>query len=266
MPRLIYRKSTGRLMAAPLTSITAESSAYEPMSLASQISANRMAVALMSAESGCTSELFTIYRDNVLTWSHLQAEFSKRKLAVLTQPVSIIPYDRSDPVDTEAAKSCENVVESVPGWITALSHLLDSVRFPVAVCEKVFEIASGRYRLSRLIPVPHHLLDFTSGVLRIRQTLPNGQPGSDCLEPDPDRYIIHRAHLMSIPDKLGGPMRSVIYWWLFATQSRDWWMRFLMRYGIPIMIGKYPHGAEDQRQLLLRAMSEPDGRQVPARR
>jgi phage gp29-like protein len=50
-------------------------------------------------------------------------------------------------------------------------------------------------------------------------------------------------------------MRAIIYWWLFATQSRDWWMRFLQRYGIPIMIGKYPHGADDQRKLLLRAMS-----------
>jgi phage gp29-like protein len=255
MPKYIYRKSTGQLMRAPVTSLTSDSSAYEPMSLASQISANRMAVALMAAEGGSTAELFTIYRDNVMTWAHLQAEFSKRKLAVLTQPVSIVPFNHDDPLDKEAAESCTNVVESVPGWITALSHLLDSVIWPVAVVEKVFEIKDGRYELARLIPVPHHLLDFTTGTLKIRATRPDGQPSAELLEPDPARYIVHRAHLLSVPDKLGGPMRAVLYWWLFATQSRDWWMRFLQRYGIPLMIGKYPHGADDQRTLLLRAMS-----------
>lgn len=255
MPKLIYRKSTGQLSRAPISALTSESSAYEPMSLASQISANRMAVALMSAESGATQELFTIYRDNVLTWSHLQSEFSKRKLAVLTQPVTVIPYNQKDPLDVAASEACFNVVESVPGWTMALSHLLDSALFPVSLVEKVFEVNAGRYSLSRLIPVPHHLLDFTTGNLRIRATLSDGQPSRELMEPDPDRYIIHRAHLLSCPDKLGGPMRALIYWWLFATQSRDWWMRFLQRYGIPIMIGKYPHGAEDQRVLLLRAMS-----------
>lgn len=253
--RLIYRRSSGKLMSVPVTSLTSESSAFEPMSLASQISANRMAVALMSAEGGDTRELFTIYRDNVLTWSHLQAEFAKRKLAVLTQPVSVIPWRQEDDLDKQAAKACSELIESVPGWITALSHLLDSVVFPVAVVEKVFEVSGADYRLSRLIPVPHHLLDFSTGRLMIRATRPDGQVGRELIEADPDRYIIHRAHLLSTPDKMGGPMRALIYWWLFATQSRDWWMRFLQRYGIPLMIGKYPHGADDQRLLLLRAMS-----------
>lgn len=241
----------------PTAQVTSQSDLHEPMSMASlnRISANNMAVALMSAEHGNTRDLFTIYRDNIMTWSHLQAEFSKRKLAVLSQPVSVIPWNQSDPADEAAAQVCQDVIEKVPDWIRSMSHLLDSALFPVAVVEKVFGLSNGRFALEKLIPVPHHLLDFSTGVLKIRSTLPNGQPSNDLLDPDPARYLIHRAHLLSTPDKLGGPMRAIIYWWLFATQSRDWWMRFLQRYGIPIMIGKYPHGADDQRKLLLRAMS-----------
>lgn len=241
----------------PTSQITSQSASDEPMSMAAlnMISAANMAVAVRSAENGDTRLLFTFYRDNILTWSHLQAEFSKRKLAVLTQPVSVIPWNQTDPLDVAASEACKDVIESVPDWIRAMSHLLDSTLFPVAVVEKVFEVVDGRYRLAKLIPVPHHLLDFTTGYLRIRQPDPDGRARHELLEPDPDRYIVHRAHLLSSPDKLGGPMRALIYWWLFATQSRDWWLRFLQRYGIPIMVGKYPHGADDQRKLLLRAMS-----------
>lgn len=236
---------------------TSQSDSYEPMSFATlnRISANNMAVALMSAESGNTSDLFTIYRDNILTWSHLQAEFSKRKLVVLNQPISIIPWDQNDPSDVAAAEACLDIFSDVPDLLTTLSHLLDSALFPVSVAEKVYDVVNGRHVLSKLVKVPHHLLDFTTGSLKIRSTDEKGQFKNSLLDPDPSSYVIHRAHLLSTPDKLGGPMRAIIYWWLFATQSRDWWMRFLQRYGIPIMIGKYPHGADDQRKLLLRAMS-----------
>lgn len=239
------------------TQETSGSDAYEPMSFATQnrISANNMAVALMSAESGNTGDLFVIYRDNILTWSHLQAEFSKRKLVVLNQPISIIAWDQNDPADVAAADACADIFSNVPNLITTLSHLLDSALFPVAVAEKTYDVENGKFVLSKLIKVPHHLLDFTTGSLKIRATDEKGQPKSTLIDPDPSSYVVHRAHLLSTPDKLGGPMRAIIYWWLFATQSRDWWMRFLQRYGIPLMIGKYPHGADDQRKLLLRAMS-----------
>lgn len=255
--KIIYHSKSKRFQVAPTMALTSENASGEPMSMASlnRISANNMAVALMSAENGDTRELFTIYRDNVLTWSHLQAEFSKRKMPVLSQPVSVLPYIRDDESDKLTAKFCETIFEDVADRTRAFSHLLDSVIFPVSVVEKVFSVKDSSYVLSRLVPVPHHLLDFSTGDLKIRQTDEKGMVTKGLIDPDPDRYIIHRAHILSSPDKMGGPMRAIIYWWLFATQSRDWWMRFLQRYGIPIMVGKYPHGADDQRKLLLRAMS-----------
>ncbi len=241
----------------PTSSVTPLSSEHEPISMAAlnRISAANVAMALRAAEYGDTRDLFTLYRDNILTWSHLQAEFAKRKIPVLSKPISVSAYVQGKLDDDATADDCSTLWEPVKNRISVLSHLLDSILFPVSVVEKVYSVRDGRYVLDRLIPVPHHLLDYQSGVLRIRMTKPSGEQTDECVEPDPSRYIIHRAHILSAPDKLGGPMRALVYWWLFSTQSRDWWIRFLQRYGIPLMIGKYTHGADDQRTALLRAMS-----------
>jgi phage gp29-like protein len=241
----------------PTSAATSVSDLGEPMSVSSlnMISADQLAVAIRSAESGDTRGLMTFYRDNVLTWSHLQAEFAKRKMPVLVQPVTVLPYLRDNPLDVACAEALNSVWELVPDRTRALAHLLDSVLYPVAVVEKVFTVEAGRYVLSALVPVPHHLLDYRTGVLRIRVTDQAGKETGATVEADPARYIIHRAHILSSPDKLGGPMRAIIYWWLFSTQSRDWWLRFLQRYGLPVMVGRYPHGATDQRAVLIRAMS-----------
>jgi phage gp29-like protein len=74
-------------------------------------------------------------------------------------------------------------------------------------------------------------------------------------EPSPDRYIIHRGHLLSTPDNWGGPMRSILYWWLLGTMSRDWWARFLDRYGSPFIVGHYPSGDDKSRNVLKSAFS-----------
>jgi len=51
-------------------------------------------------------------------------------------------------------------------------------------------------------------------------------------------------------------MRSLIYWWLASVANRDWWVRFLDRFGIPFMVGKYTSGATEDRNILLAAMSQ----------
>lgn len=84
----------------------------------------------------------------------------------------------------------------------------------------------------------------------------HGQPLQTFHEPDPSRYIIHRGHLLtSIPDNFGGPMRAALFWWLFATQDRDWWIRFLERFGSPFIVGKYDTASPGDRSLLVNAFS-----------
>jgi phage gp29-like protein len=50
-------------------------------------------------------------------------------------------------------------------------------------------------------------------------------------------------------------MRAVLFWWLFATMDRDWWVRFLDRYGAPFIVGKYDQADDASRKTLVRAFS-----------
>ena len=55
----------------------------EPDSLLPQLDSARIFTAISSAERGDTRDLFTLYRDMMMSNSHLQAEMQKRLLAVL---------------------------------------------------------------------------------------------------------------------------------------------------------------------------------------
>lgn len=211
--------------------------------------------ALRQAENGDVRELFAIYRDIVLSDSHVQSEFAKRKLAIIGDTVSVLAADKKLKPDVDAAAWIDRTIENTPGWLLAQAHLLDSVLWPVSVLEKVYRPEAGGYALAQLIPVPHDLLDFVGGRLCIRETDGNGYPTNVSHDPDPRRYMVHRGHLLTAPDNWGGPMRSILFWWLLGAMSRDWWARFLDRYGSPFMVGKYNQGDDASRTLMERAFS-----------
>ena len=211
--------------------------------------------ALRQAESGDVRRLFGIYRDALLSDSHIQSEFSKRKLALIGQTFSILPEDKKLPDDVKATEAVDLMIKRVPGWLRAIGHLQDSVLWPVSVIEKVYKAEKGGFKLVELCPVPHELLDFTTGALRIRTTDSHGNPTSEVFYPDERRYIIHRSHLLTTPDHWGGPMRSILFWWLLGVMDRDWWSRFLDRYGSPFLVGKYDQTDDQSRTTLESAFS-----------
>lgn len=229
---------------------------YEPESYIEWADVERVGMAIRSAKGGSTQSLFALYRDIVLTDGHIQSELGKRKLSVIGDVMRVIPYDKNDANDLAAAEFCERQIYEMKGWKMALSNLLDGVIWPVSVSEKHFEPASAGFRLNQVCQVPYYLLDYSTGKLRIKNVGEDGEPSSDCHDPEEGRYIIHRGHLLSMPDHFGGPMRALIYWWLASTMSRDWWVRYLERYGIPFMVGKFTAGANEDRNILLAAMNQ----------
>ena len=249
------RKSAAKM--APGTPAVTHSSAFaQPESWMELLDADRVAYIIRAARGGSVDQLFALYRDIVIADNHIQVELHKRKLAVLGEVCRYIPLDKAIPADVEAAAYVESICQAGPFWITALSHLLDAVLWPVAVAEKIYQSSGAAgYRLENIIPVPPYLLDFSSGRLRIKATDPDGSVRGELIEPDPSRYIIHRGHLLSAPDNYGGPMRSLIYWHLGSAMNRDWWIRFLDRYGMPFVVGKFEAGNTTDRNILLAAFS-----------
>lgn len=230
--------------------------ANDPVAIAPYVGADKIHAILRQAESGDPGQLFALYRDIILADSHTQAEFSKRKLALLGDSLSIQAEDIGPNVENPCIKHCEDMIHHTKGWFAALNHLLDSCLWPVSVVEKVYRRSRTpglEYELAELVPVPATLLDYTTGDMRIRRTDENGNILAESDHIDPDRYIIHRGHLLNTPDWWGGPMRSIIFWWLLGAMDRDWWGRFLERYGSPFLVGKYDQADDTSRSILERA-------------
>lgn len=208
-------------------------------SMVRYMSANRLAGIIEQAQNGDTRELFALYRDVITNDNQVRSEFFKRKIAVLGDSVSVIPFRKADQNDVKAADVCGEVVEN-PTFSDAESWLMNASLYPVAVVEKVFEARpGGGFALKALVPVHYQLLDYSQGAMRIFDVDETGTPLATSHEVTPERYIVHRSDLMPAPDNWGGAMRSILFWWLLRTMSRQWWADLLERFGVPFLKGKY---------------------------
>jgi phage gp29-like protein len=229
----------------------------EPGFAANRIDVENLRGILASAEAGNVRDLFGLYRDVLLSDSHLQAEFTKRKLAVLGDTISIQPVDRTNPDDVRASQAIADMVATTPRFLHGCSHLLDSCLYPVSILEKTYRPSTRpglRFELAKLTAVPHLDIDYSSSFLQLWEIDPRSGYLTGTREtPTPNRYIIHRGHLLQMPDWWGGPFRCLLFWWLMSTMDRDWWARFLERYGAPFMVGKYDQDDDAARAGLSRA-------------
>lgn len=232
---------------------------YDEPPLATTLTVTRLHDILDSARNGDVTPLFTLYRDVVLSNSHIQAEFAKRKLAVIGDECVLLPADADNSDEATNSELLEPLIFNVPGWLQSCVHLLDSTLWPVAIVEKVFapaDLGPIRFTLAELRPVPHHLIDLRKGDLRLYDVdQDTGRPLLTSQPVDPERYIVHRGHMLSVADTHGGPMRSILFWFLFASLGRDWWARFVDRLGAPIIIGKYPAGDDEAKRVIKQAMA-----------
>ena len=208
-------------------------------SMVRYLSADRLAGIIEEAQNGDTRELFALYRDVISNDNQVRSEFFKRKIAVLGDPVSVVPFKKGDQSDIDAAALCGEVLDN-PTFADAESWLMNATLYPVAVVEKVFEpLPGGGFALKALVPVHYQLLDYSQGAMRVFDVDDAGTPLPTSHEVTPERYIVHRCDLMPAPDNWGGAMRSILFWWLLRTMSRQWWADLLERFGVPFLKGKY---------------------------
>ncbi len=287
---------------------------FEPANLSATATGQDIQCAIRQAENGEPTSLFRFYRDCLLGDDLIQGELSKRKLAVLGQPIAILPADKSSEDDLAAAAACLRAIHDCENWNTGLGALLASTMWPVAVAENIFRAADPepvtfsqprkldanlksqisnlkseitlQYTLKRLEPVNPLLFCFRHaylvggvgmgsaspvqqaglGPLNLQPSTPNPDQwysidlsdwepflrlwpiddqgriiydASRAAKLDPDRHLVHRGHLLTDQrDNWGGPMRAILFWWLLRGLGRDWFGRFMERYGMPFPVGK----------------------------
>lgn len=171
----------------------------------------KLQAAIRSAERGDTYLLFTLFRDLVLGDSHIQAEFSKRKMVVTGQASSIQPIDKKNAEDVKAAEAIKLMIECCDNWDEALNHMMDAALWPVSVMEKIFEPTvpgdllwkNGiRWRLKQLYPVNPVLFCYT---------LPYLAQGGSLLPPIPGAISPNGVPLSMIGSHPDGTYLDTVY-------------------------------------------------------
>jgi hypothetical protein len=239
----------------------------ERPSFTASVTSSQIQSALTAAESGEPLQLFTLYRDMILSHAHIQGELNKRKLAVIGQPWSVLPWDKENPDDVLAAAACDWMLGNVERLNDSLAYLLNATILPVVVAEKIYRPVRPdedtgdvklRFTLRELHPVPFDLLCFREPygsqyiaaasdpeafepAIRLYPINEQGFPVrsfDQAYALNPDQHLVHRGHLATdARDTRGGPARALLFWWLFSELGRDWFARAMERFGSPFPVG-----------------------------
>jgi hypothetical protein len=142
---------------------------YEPSNISSDATVLRITEAIRLAEAGDTQELFRYYRDVLLSDDHVAGEFSTRKLAVLSQPLAILPEDKNNPGDVMLAKAMLRAKNDCENWNDGMKALMGShAIWPVTVAERLYKPAGParpgeprlNFTLRKFVPVNPQLFCF----------------------------------------------------------------------------------------------------------
>lgn len=233
-----------------------------PESIANQMDAAQITSALINAEQGYVGDLWNLYDSIMAGDVWIQSMLNQRKLAVLNDVIQAEPEDKNNPADVQAAAEVNASIKRLRRFrMGTLSHLMDGCLRPVSVCEMVFRVDTdrpGRYLLDRVVPVPHYCQTFEKGTLELfRQDAANSGRiiANQTYACEAGHHIVHRGHMLTMPDSWGGPMRCLVFLWLLKTANREWWARSVERWGAPIPLGKYPTGDSKAKAALQAAFS-----------
>lgn len=243
----------------PMASETIVDHRNQPHDMLSGLTADRVSAAIIAAETGDTKDLFAIYRDALSADSHLQTLFETRFLAVLGDDPTAQPASDS-PADKAAAEFIAGQISRCYSFTGLAADLLWGCAWPLALVDRSYKVSTEpgvTFDLGDMTSVPDHLMRWTQGYLEIERVDPaTHQPTGVFFRPDPARYITHRGHLLSskLPDNWGGPMRALLWWFLLKTMDREWWARFLDKFGTPFTVAKFEKNDDRSRQILERAL------------
>ena len=244
-----------------MTNVRTISSRNEkPVSFAS-LTVDKVASVIRQSENGFSAPFWGVCRTIILHDAHIQSELFKRKNAVLGDELTVIPWS-TDPKDIEAAAAAEAMLTNLPSLQDALIHLMDATIYPLSIVEKVFGPADPsrpelgrRTALTELFAVPYRLIAWDKNGQPVITDRENIGGFLDVPPIDFSRFVVHRGHMLTAPDRYGGPMRAIFFLVLLSAMGTSWWARFLERYGSPFIVGRVDSENDNDRRILEAAIS-----------
>ncbi|MDO4724714.1 DUF935 domain-containing protein [Vandammella animalimorsus] len=216
----------------------------------------KLAAILDRAESGDVIAQFDLFEDMEEKDGHIAAELGKRRRAALVD-WSIDPPDNPSAAEQKAAAELTELVAEIADFEDVLFDVTDAIGKGFA-CLEIEWHKVGPYHVPRHITHrPQSWFTLHRGQ-RQELRLRTGSTDADGIVGErlwPFGWITHVHRAKSGYLERTAMFRALVWPYLFKNYSVGDLAEFLEIYGIPVRIGKYPHGASDkEKTTLLRAL------------
>jgi phage gp29-like protein len=269
MPRIVDINGNpidlGRL-AEPQTSSTAWLRREFDTHPAKGLTPERLAGVLLRGEQGDWLGQLDLASDIEERDGHAYAELSKRKQSIAALEWTLVPPKGATAAEKAQTAQLLEWMEALPDFEDLLLQMMDGVLYGLAAHAIAWR-PQGRVRLPELEFCPQRWFvpdAARRGVLLRSQTqmAPN-PPGLEELAPVMGEPLAPLQWLVHTPASRNGylartPLVRVLAWpYLFKHYAVRDFAEFLEIFGLPLRLGKYPHGAsEDEKLTLLRAVTD----------
>jgi phage gp29-like protein len=214
----------------------------------------KLARILEQAELGDLGAQADLFLDMEEKDAHIYAEMSKRKRALLTVGWDIVPPIGASAAEKTQAERVKELVGQLPNWEDVLLDALDGIGHGFACLEIEWQQLGKKEWIPRAIEHrPQSWFHVKQGAwneLRLRNNTAEGE----ALAPFGWVAHVHRAKSGYIAR--AGLHRVLAWPYLFKNYSVRDLAEFLEIYGLPMRLGMYPSGSDnEEKATLMRAVT-----------
>lgn len=202
----------------------------------------RLAALLQNAAAGDARDYLTLAEEMEERDLHYRCELGKRRLAVAALPVVVeAASDAAD--DIRLADEVRALVKRA-GFRGLLKDLLDALGKGYSVSEIMWQRGSTWQPLGYEWRDPRFFMFDRLSRRKIR--LLDEQDMAEGIELEPYKFIVHLPHLKTGLPIRGGIARVAAWSYLCKNYTIKDWLAFAEVFGMPLRLGKYPSGAQQE--------------------
>jgi phage gp29-like protein len=216
------------------------------------ITPQKLYALLANAEQGDLVAQSDLFDDMEERDTHIFAEMSKRKRAMLTLEWRVDPPPDASAQEKQLAEYAEQSLEAMADMEDVFLDALSAIGHGFACLELTWARTSGEYMPAKIEHRPQAWFTLdraTRSQINLRDNSLDGAPLQ------PFGWIVHQHKSRSGYLARSGLYRALVWPFLFRNYASRDLAEFLEIYGLPLRLGKYPQNATaDERRTLLNAV------------
>lgn len=241
----IARKGLDILQAGPRSTLsgTANYMAVQTLDPA------RLAAAFQQADQGYITEQAKLFNLIEQCDTHVFSEQAKRRRGVTGLGWQLTPPDDASQSELDRTAELEDVLRKTPGFEAMQYDLTDAIGKGISCQEIEWQTGSVWYpKAYHFVPQTEFQIDQKTGaVMLVKMGIP--EPLRE------NGWIVHQHRALSGYIEQAALFRVIAWASAYKSFNAQDMQRFLEKYGMPTVLGKYPAGiAKEQRNELLKAV------------